>query len=278
MNIFVIGGNSTLSKAVTPLFSKDYKIVTAGPRNCDVVCDVTKNVEVPKEIDVVINFAAAFGGDSDEDIIKAVKTNVIGTLNVCTAAAKAKVKHIVQISSIFTLLKEDSPFYSSYALTKKQGDELAEFYCSRHDLPLTILRPSQIYGDSNEFARHQPFFYQIVDSAERGEDITIYGNNDAKRNYIHAADLAEIIAQVIKQQLLGTFVCMAPDDLTYVSIAENALKVFGKGGEVKFLKDKPDIPDNIFSKDLTIYGKLNYSPQISIADGIERIKKQRQAA
>jgi nucleoside-diphosphate-sugar epimerase len=51
-----------------------------------------------------------------------------------------------------------SPFYSSYALTKKQGDELAESYCRANKIPLTILRPSQIYGDSDSFAKHQPFF------------------------------------------------------------------------------------------------------------------------
>lgn len=277
MNIFVIGGNSTLAKSVVPVLSKDHKVTTAGPRNCDVFCDVTKNVEMPKFIDVVINFAAAFGGDSDEEILAAEKTNVLGTLNVCMAAAEAEAKHIVLISSIFTLLEKKSPFYSSYALTKKQAEELAAFYCSRHNLSLTILQPSQIYGDTDEFAKHQPFFYHIIDAAQRGEDITIYGSNDAKRNYIHVADLAEIIARAIKSRLAGIFVCMAPDDLTYVSIAEKAQQIFDKGGKVKFLKSKPDIPDNVFAKDTSIYERLNYWPQVSITNGIERIKKQRQA-
>jgi nucleoside-diphosphate-sugar epimerase len=273
--ILIIGANSALAKEVIPVLAKGNTVITAGRKDCDLYCDVTKAVTVPDEVDVIINFAATFGGASDEEIIDAQRTNVTGALNVCVGGKRAGVKHIINISSIFALLDEKSPHYSVYALTKKQADELAHFYCGINKIPLTILRPSQIYGDSDNFAKHQPFLYHILDKAQKGEDISIYGTNDALRNYIHSADLSEIVDRLIEKRVEGMYACAYPSDISYSQIAQAAQKIFGKGGKVVFLKDKPNIPDNIFMKDLSLYEKLEYYPQISIEAGIKRIKERK---
>lgn len=275
-SIFIIGANSAFAKEVIPVLAKDNTIITAGKKDCDVYCDVTEAVNIPDGVDVVINFAAAFGGDSDEEIINAQKTNSLGALNVCVASKKSGVKHIINISSIFALLDEKSPYYSIYAITKKHADELAQFYCKINKIPLTIIRPSQIYGDSDSFAKHQPFFYQIIDKAQNGEDISIYGTNDALRNYIHCDDLSEVIRRVIEKRIEGVYSCTYPADVTYSQIARRAQEIFNKGGKTAFLKDKPDIPDNVFTKDSTIYEKVSYHPQIPIEAGIESIKQYRE--
>lgn len=273
--ILVIGANSAFAKVAIPVLAEDNTVVTAGRKNSDIYCDVAEAVTIPGGIDVVINFAAAFGGDSDEDILNAQKTNSLGTLNVCVAAKKVGVKHIVNISSLFAVLGESSPYYSIYAITKKHADQLAQFYCEINRIPLTIIRPSQIYGDNDNFAKHQPFFYQIIDKAQNGEDISIYGKNDALRNYIHCADLGEVINRIVKKRIEGVYSCMYPSDVTYSQIAHTAQRVFGKGGKIIFLKDKPDIPNNIFTKDLTIYEKTGYTPEISIKAGLTRIREYR---
>jgi nucleoside-diphosphate-sugar epimerase len=273
--ILVIGANSAFAKDVMPILAQKNIVITAGRKNCDIYCDVAKAVTIPSGIDVVINFAAAFGGQSDEDILNAQKTNSLGTLNVCVAAKRAGVKHIVNISSIHALLDEESPQYSIYSITKKQADELAEFYCRANKIPLTIIRPSRIYGDSDAFAENQPFFYQIMDKAQAGEDISIYGKNDALRNYIHGADLAEIINRIVANHTEGTYPCTHPFDVTYSRVARTAQKIFNQGGKTTFLKDKPDILSDNFARDLTIYEKIGYRPKINIEMGISRIKKYR---
>lgn len=274
--VLIIGASSALAQEVMPRLAQGYTLVTAGRSGCDVTIDITQPFVVPKEIDVVVNFAAHFGGTSDEDIMGAVRTNSVGALNICRAAHSAGVEHVITVSSVFTLLDESSPSYSIYALTKKHGDELAEFYCKQHSLPLTILRPSRIYGDSDIFAKNQPFLYQLIDKAQNGEDITIYGTNDASRNYIHSYDLAEIIARSIARRPEGAFVCTYLTNSTYSEIARSAQRVFGKGGSVSFLEDKPDIPSDVFSLDPSLYRQLDYQPQISIEAGIARIKQYRE--
>ncbi|HEX3568975.1 MAG TPA: NAD(P)-dependent oxidoreductase [Candidatus Saccharimonadales bacterium] len=274
--ILVIGANAALAKAVIPVLSKGNTIITAGRKNCDIVCDITRPIKIPDGIDVLINFAASFGGERDDEIVDALQTNVLGTLEICKAAKKAHVAHVVLISSIFTLLDDTSPFYSIYALTKKHADELALFYCKRNGIPLTILRPSRIYGDENTFEKNQQFLYHMVDHAQKGEDIVLYGTNDAARNYIHSSDLAEIVRRVIDRRHEGVYACTSPKNSTYSQIAHAAQRIFGRGGSVRFAADKPDIPSDTFPLDQAIYKKIAYQPTISMEAGLERIKKYRE--
>jgi nucleoside-diphosphate-sugar epimerase len=197
-------------------------------------------------------------------------------LRICIASKKAGVSHVVNISSLSALHNKKSPYYSIYALTKRNGDELAELYCSSNKIPLTILRPSQVYGNDIGFAAHQPFFYQVVDKAERGEDIAVYGKNDALRNYIHVSDLSETIHQVIAQSIEGTYACLYPTNIRFSAIARTAQKVFNKGGEVIFLEGKPDTPDNVFDLDTSVYEKTGHPPQVTLEEGIQGIKAYRE--
>jgi nucleoside-diphosphate-sugar epimerase len=274
MKIFVIGGNSALAKAVIPIIGS-HEIITAGRKGCDTYCDITESVTIPNDVDVVLNFAATFGGDSDEAILEAERTNSLGVLNICSALRKANVKHFINISSMSATHDETSAYYSIYAITKRHGDELAQYYCKLFGISLTILRPTQLYGDNDEFTSHQPFFHHLVNNAEKGQDIIIYGSRDALRNYIHSVDLGEIIKRVVSDRVTGTYPCMYPADVSFSEIAQTAQKIFGQGGEIIFQKDKPDILDNVFTKDLTIYEKLKYQPTISLQTGLERIKEYR---
>ncbi len=271
--IFAIGAGSTLAHAVLPLLAKHNAITTAGRNGCDLYCDVTEKVTIPENVDTVINFAASLGSSSDEELDSVVNTNVGGILRICKAARKARVAHVVNISSVFALLDNDDPYFSIYALTKRHADELASYYCQRNDLPLTILRPSRIYGDSHAFAKGQPFFYKLIDTASRGEDIVLYGSGDTKRNYIHANDVAEILTRVISSRTTGTHTCAHPSGNTYSQIAEAAQKAFGEGGKIIRLKDKPEAASDTTSYNMSLYDVIDFRPAITMEAGIERIKQ-----
>ena len=57
-----------------------------------------------------------------------------------------------------------------------------------------------------------------------------------------------------------------------------AFAAFNSQASVHFLKDKPDIPDNIFEKDDTLYKQINFYPVISIEEGIKKIAEWRAPA
>lgn len=274
MKVVIVGGTSSIAVALKPKLADFSEVITAGRSNCDIYLDLSDNHEkivLPDDIDVVIHTAAHFGGKSFQDIIDAENINVVGTLKLCEAATKSNAKHLVYISSIFAGLHPDAPNYSIYALSKKHSEELATLYCSLNQLPLTILRPSHLYGVGNSFKKHQPFFYSIIDKASRNEHLTLYGKNDPTRNFLFIDDLCEIIINVIQQKVTGIYSCAQMKDTSYTQIAETAFKVFETNGQVDFLEDKPNIPSFTYEKDDALYQKIGFFPQINLEEGIRRI-------
>jgi nucleoside-diphosphate-sugar epimerase len=71
----------------------------------------------------------------------------------------------------------------------------------------------------------------------------------------------------------GIFSCTYPDNVSYGQIARTAQGVFGQGGNTMFLKDKPDIPDNVFAQEAKLYDMIDYTPQISLEKGLSMLKE-----
>lgn len=274
MKILIVGGNSSLGLALKTKLSQTHTVITAGRKHCDLALDLANdisNIILPSEIDVIIHTVAHFGGKKAEEIYAAEQINVLGTLKLCEAAANAGVKHFIFISSIFAGLPADAPNYSAYAMSKRQAEEVATYFCKQFELPLTIVRPSHLYGVQPALRNHQPFFYNLLDQARRGENINLYGTNDPVRNYLFVDDLCEIIERVASKQLTGLFPCTFLKDVTYSEIARTAYSVFKTVGQVNFLRDKPNIPSFSYEKSDDLYHMINFFPKIDLESGIRII-------
>lgn len=269
MRILVVGGNSSLAQCLRPMLATFAEVVTAGRKDCDLKLDLAGTVNIPPGFDSVINTAADMGGQTPAALASAEATNVLGLLALGNACADACVGHLVQISSIFANLTASSPFHNAYALSKRHGDEALQLLSPMLDIPLTILRPSQFYGLGESYRHNQPFLYTLMDKAEAGQDIELWGQHNALRNFIHVQDVANIIARVLKSRTLGVYNCSYPEDLSFSQIAYAAVDAFDSNSTIRFRPDKPNTADNIFPFDDTLYRILDYTPQISITHGMK---------
>jgi len=273
VRILVVGGTSNLARALEPHLTEFAEVWTAGRAGCDVDLDLGKSGSkfiLPNGVDVVINTAASFGGKNVDAFLEAEQVNILGLLGLCQACVDAKVGYFLHVSSIFAALAPTARFFSIYSATKRHGEDLARLFCQPSALALGILRPSQFYGVGDAYRKHQPFLYSVMDRAERGEAISIYGGNDALRNFIHVEDLARIISLTVRQRLEGTYSCQSLQDVRYSEVAKAAMAAFGSDAELKFNRDQPDIPDNVFEIDGSLYELLGYSPSISIGLGMQK--------
>jgi nucleoside-diphosphate-sugar epimerase len=271
MNILIVGGTSSVAQSLIPELSKNCHVITAGRKDCDIDLDLKDTFSFPSNIDTVIHTAAYFKSNNDAEIYDSEYINVLGTLKVCQAAHSSGVKHLILISTMYSIVSENSPQYNMYSISKKHAEELASYYCSKNSIKLTILRPSQLYGIGSNFNQHQPFFYNIIDKVKNNEDVYFYGTKDPLRNYLYVDDLSKIISEVVNQKIEGTFSCCYPNDVTYSQIAKAAIKVYNSKSSIYFLKDKPDIADNIFIKDESLYRIINLFPSTDIENGISKI-------
>jgi nucleoside-diphosphate-sugar epimerase len=270
MRVLIVGGTSSLAQTLIPLLRERCELLTAGRNGCDVELDLSSHdIQIPSGIDCVVNMAAAFGGKESTDTLQAMDVNVLGVIKLCHASSKENAKHFVHISSVFSDLKSVSPFFGAYSLSKRHSEDVAQFCSREFRLPVAILKPSQIYGVGPGFRKHQPFLYTIMDKAQSHEDIDFFGSNDPLRNFIHAQDVAKIISAVIAMKIEGTYHCVNPDNVTYSQIAAAAVSAFESKSKVKFLKDKPDIPNNGFVCDETLFRLVDYFPRISTAQGMQ---------
>lgn len=280
MKLLLVGANSSLALALKPRLEAFAEVVTAGRSGCDVPLDLAGPAEalaIGPGFDVVVNTAASFGGKTPALMRACEEVNVLGLLKLCQACTQAGVGRLVQVSSIFAKLTPDSPFYSAYAMSKKHGDEAAALHAASFGLPLLTIRPAQLYGVGPAYRRNQPFLYTLMDKAQQGQDIVIYGKHDALRNFIHVDDVATVIARAVQQQLVGCYDCVHPENVGYARIAQAAIAAFGSTGRVSFAPEQADIPDNAFPADDALYQAVGYRPRISIEAGLRMEADHRRA-
>ncbi|MDH5765821.1 MAG: NAD(P)-dependent oxidoreductase [Gammaproteobacteria bacterium] len=277
--VLIVGSTSAVGRSVGRLLEKSHKVFFAGRRDADYYLDMgSVDVELPANLhfDVVIHAIADFGGHEEEDYCRAELVNAIGTLNICRLARKLGAGQIVIISSSFANYLPGDPYYNIYSLSKRHADELAQLYCGNHGLPLTILRPTQLYDAESRLKRHQGLFYLIIDKAQNGDEIVFYGSNDALRNYIYLDDFSEVIVRCIQKGITGVFNCPSPRSVKLTEVADTAYKVFNHRGSVRFLADKPDIVDLSAVPGSDLYQKIGYEPSTSLSDGIHQIRNMRE--
>jgi nucleoside-diphosphate-sugar epimerase len=273
MKILLSGGHSSLAQFMRPVLESFAEVLTAGRSGCDIELDLTwppERFELPPGLDAVIHLGAHFGGQDFGSIMAAEEVNVLGSLKLANACTRAGVGHLVLASSIYAGLDEKSPFFNSYTLSKRHAEEVTRLYCRNIGLPLAILRPAPLYGEGESFRRHQPFLYELLDRAQRGDDIVLYGSNDAQRNFIHVEDVVEVFARVVRRHIEGRYDCVALSNVRYSEIAAAAVVAFGSASTVRFDVTQPDIADNGFVGDESLYQLIDYFPRISLAQGLAR--------
>ena len=131
--------------------------------------------------------------------------NVIaqGTANVVSASKAAK--HFVYVSSLGTKPGAQGDYY--------QAKWLAEEAVRASGIPFTILRPSTLYGEGDEFIN------QFV-----GKSVPYPDGGTTKFQPVHVDDVAEVIASATKQKSEGVYEVGGPDVLTLremITLAEN---------------------------------------------------------
>jgi UDP-glucose 4-epimerase len=153
--------------------------------------DLDSVVQAVQGHEALYNFAGI--ADIDECLthpIETVRVNVLGCLNQLEAARAARIRRFVFASSIY-VYSESGGFYR----TSKQACELyIEEYHRLHGLDYTILRYGTLYGPR---ADQRNSVYRYLRQAIDERRISVIGNEDALREYIHVRDAARASEEIL---------------------------------------------------------------------------------
>lgn len=148
-------------------------------------------------IDVVVNLAGRFQPPFKDQLIG----NAVTLENLCAAAVKSRVRKIIHISAaaVYGLPKDNTPFTEKdipmpdtlYALAKKAGENVADFYHRNFGLSFVILRPPNVYGPGSDHG----VVYNFIKSAKETGRVTIHGDGTQKRDFLFVGDLVDAVVK-----------------------------------------------------------------------------------
>jgi nucleoside-diphosphate-sugar epimerase len=150
--------------------------------------------------DGVFHFAALWLLHCHRDPRTAFEVNVRGTFNVLEASVANHVERLVFSSSASVYgdaveepMTEDHPFNneSFYGATKIAGEAMARALFHRYGLPYVGLRYMNVYGPRQDHrGAYVGVLMKMLDSIERGEPLTIYGDGSQAYDFVHVGDCA----------------------------------------------------------------------------------------
>lgn len=275
MRTLIVGGSSLVGTTLAAGRFDLGDMVTAGRTGADIPFDL-RNDHPPDtgdlRVDTVILTAADFGGPSDDDLSRATRANVSGSITACRLALQLAAKHVVLVSSVSATYEAGDDYYGSYSLTKRQSEDSVAFFCNERGLRLTTLRPTALYDTSGWGRQHQRLLYAIVDNARSGGTFTFAGAADPERNFLHVDDFARVIELVVRGAVTGTYTCAHPRSHTLTEIAQLANDAFATGATHRFDATLPDIASLPHIERSDIYERISFTPQIGLASGFELMR------
>ncbi len=219
---------------------------------------------------------------SVDDPVGTHAVNVNGTLNVLQAAREHGVEQVVISSSSSVYGEQDTHLMtedlapnpmSPYGLHKLIGEQYADLFASLFGMRIVSLRYFNVYGPRQSaegaYALVIPLFLRLRDE---GKPLTVYGDGDQTRDYVHVEDVARANLHAASSELpAGRAVALNVGSGEETSVNEIAELV---GGEVEHIFPNPrgafeeqrKCSDNSRAKSV-----ISWEPRIRLAEGIKSV-------
>lgn len=244
MKTLIIGGMGFLGSAITKiLIGKNRNVIVADKKGsqekCDdkfgksaaeyCECDVSKEENlyfIFKDVDEVYNLAADIGTSLlNQTPIKAIKTNIIGAVNVF--------KHAIQngVSKIFYPSKPNI-WNNVYSITKSTAEQFIPFYQERFSGSITSLRMYNLYGPNQKILPVKNLIPIVSLQCKTGTPVNVYGNGEQSVDLICVEDAARMAVDLTDKCHKGVFDCGRGHDITVNEIVEMINGYFGNKSKV----------------------------------------------
>lgn len=240
MNILVMGGTEFVSSSLTKYFiSRGYivDIFTRGIRpikydgirrhlkgDRKLIKDLKENI-LKEKYDYIFDISA-YVKDDVQKLISVLNKENLKRYVFCSSGSVYKPSNEI-VSEQFT--RGENVNWGSYGLDKKRiEDYLFELY-EKEKFPVTIFRPTYIYGEENNLYREVYLFDRIA----KGLDIPIPSGNE-KTQFIYISDLVKVFESAIyTEQAVGqAYNVTHPQTVTWQQLVETTAKVVNRKANI----------------------------------------------
>jgi UDP-glucose 4-epimerase len=243
-------------------------------------CDLSVNgdwVKYFKDVDWVFHLAAL------ADIVPSIQkpdayfnANVNGTFNVIQACKHANIKRVVYAASSSCYGIPDNfptsetsaikPQYP-YALTKRIGEELVMHWAQVYQLPAVSCRFFNVYGTrSRTSGTYGAVFGVFLAQKLANKPMTIVGDGNQTRDFTYVTDVANALLSAAKSNKTEQIYNIGSGNTISINKLVDLL-----GGEKTYIPKRPGEPDCTYADISKIKLDLNWTPKISIEDGVKLV-------
>ena len=296
MKIIITGGSGFIGSCLAMQLKQEHDVTIFDvKKNVSdinfIEGDVTNLENVKNSIvncDLVIHLAAALGVvNVEKDPIQTLNINLGGTKNVLEACRINNIKKIIFSSSSEIYgepakipIKENDPItpITTYGISKLASEEYIKSYSKSYGIQYTIFRLFNVYGDMQDTQWVLPAF---VDKAISNKLISIHSDGSQVRAFCYVSDIADAFQSVL-QTANGEIINVGNDSnpISIKELAEKIISLTNSESEIKFIPFEESnrnrteimkrIPDINKAKKI-----LNYSPKITLDEGIKKVVKHR---
>jgi NAD dependent epimerase/dehydratase len=208
-----------------------------------------------------------------------IETNIIGTLNVLTAARDLEVRRVVHTSTSevygtarYTPIDEAHPLQgqSPYSASKIGADKIAESFYRSFSVPVVTLRPFNTYGPRQSARAVIP---TIISQALTRNEVHL-GSLDTWRDFTFVTDTADGFMRIAAaENILGQEINIGNNSaITIGDLAEKIFAIIGKKANIvtesqRLRPEKSEVlklhASNQKAQDL-----MSWRPQVSLDEGL----------
>lgn len=161
-----------------------------------------------------------------------------------------------------------------YGWAKRFLEQKAVMLAREAAVPLTIVRPFNIYGERYHWVDSgSQAIPMLVKKVMDGDDpVVIWGSGTQRRNYLHAVDCGDAMVGLVESGFVGTVNIGTEDTVTLRQLVETICQVAGRQPRIVTDPSRPE-GRRVKSSDATLLRKAypDFAKHVSLEQGLERM-------
>lgn len=249
----------------------DVELIEGDIRDKKIADECTKNV------DAIVHLAAHTNViDSQKIPWEDYEINVGGTLNMLLASRDNNVQRFIMASSNAPIGENEPPIdetkparpLSPYGASKLAGEGYCSAFHGSYGLGTIILRFANVYGP-NSGHKGSVVAKFLKDAATNGS-LTIYGDGEQTRDFIHVEDLCHAIIAGIESDCGGeTFQVATGIETSIVDLANMVKANLNQPIQIEHVPQRAGEIIKNYSDISKAKSELNWEPKMSLLAGLQ---------
>jgi len=254
--------------------AEGYEVLTFDVEDGDIA---TAEFSFP-QLDHVIHLASkTYVPASWENPLDFYRTNASGTTNILDLCRKqgcslTYVSSYVYGTPQYLPVDENHPVapITPYNHSKLVAEDICRFYSQQFSVPVTILRPVNVFGPGQKESFLIPFIIQqVLDSNIKTVEVM---DLRPKRDFLYIDDFMDVLTATIGRKEYGLFNVGSGYSVSVQEIIETILKIsrINKPFLDKKIERKNEVWD-VYVSVAKAKAELGWQPKTSFSEGIEKI-------